>query len=166
MRNSNWTMKGHSHGSFFTPKEELSNEKKCCCIFCRAERGAMSKALRNKAWKAQEPRGTRRVEDLNKRDPNGWTWGEGGLSRKRYSCARKASGGVNRFWRRSDTYRAFILVLVVFKVTRALDKSLTQMGASTLRQCEVLLPRPNTNGRTRPRALGTTIQDAGLSVWN
>src|SRR3984893_7585298 len=68
-------------GVFFVFLEfaAFEREKMLLHIF-RAESGAMSRAPRRKAWQAQEPRGTRRVEDLNGR-----------------CCARLTSGGGELF---------------------------------------------------------------------
>jgi hypothetical protein len=68
----------------------LRTRKNAVAYFSSRKRSA-SKATRNKAWKAQEPRG-RGVEDLNGRRHARLRDGEGSrLSRRRYSCAKKAS---------------------------------------------------------------------------
>jgi len=59
----------------------------------RTESEALAERPAEEGLEGQEPRGTRRVEDLNRRAPRGLAreWAPATLSRRRYSCAGEAS---------------------------------------------------------------------------
>jgi hypothetical protein len=59
----------------------------------RAESEALAERPAEEGLEGQEPRGTRRVEDLTRGDHRGLARGAGCLSRRRYSCAGEASAG-------------------------------------------------------------------------
>ena len=73
--------------SFLYPGYKIGDGQQQLQMIVSSRKRSDEQSAAEKAWKAQEPRALRRdgSEDLNRGDPSGQTWDEGGLSRRRNS---------------------------------------------------------------------------------